>query len=328
MKIFITREIPQAGLDLLEKEGYEITQWKEKRELTEDEFLTQCKAADALLLSGRRKADAAFFEQCSHMKVVSLFSVGYDNVDIEAATKAGIPVGNTPDVLSLATAETAFLLMIATARKAFYHHKRIARGNWDFFEPTAGLGTSLFGKTLGVFGLGNIGLEMAKMCKGAYGMNIIYHNRGHNKDAEWQVGAKRVEFDELLAQSDVISVHANLTEELKGLFNAEVFAKMKPSALFINTARGGIHNETDLKAALENGTIWGTGLDVTNPEPMDKDNPLLDLENVCVLPHIGSAVKETRDDMAVLAAQNIIAAIKGEPLPACVNPAVYQKAQG
>lgn len=323
MNIFITREIPKAGLELLEKEGYTITQWQEKRELTEEEFITRCKAADAVMLTGRRKADAAFFEQCSHLKVVSLFSVGYDNVDIEAATKAGIPIGNTPDVLSKATANTAFLLMIATSRKAFYHHKRILNGQWDFFEPSAGLGIELFGKTLGIVGLGNIGFEMAKMCKGAYGMDVIYHNRGHNEQAENELGAIRVELDELLAKSDVLSVHANLSDESKGMFDAAAFAKMKPNAIFINTARGGIHNEDDLKAALENGTIWGAGLDVTNPEPMDKANPLLNMESVSVLPHIGSATKETRDAMAVLAAKNVIAGLKGEKLPACVNPEVY-----
>ena len=323
MNIFITREIPQAGLNLLEQEGYTITQWHEKRELTEVEFLTHCKAADAVLLTGRRKADAAFFEQCSHLKVVSLFSVGYDNVDIEAATKAGIPIGNTPDVLSKATANTAFLLMIATSRKAFYHHKRILNGEWDFFEPTAGLGIDLYDKTLGILGLGNIGFEMAKMCKGAYGMNVIYHNRGRNEKAENELGAVRVELGELLSQSDVLTVHANLSDESKGMFDAAAFAKMKPSAIFVNTARGGIHNEEDLKAALENRTIWGAGLDVTNPEPMDKNNPLLNMENVSILPHIGSATTETRDAMAILAARNIIAGIKGEKLPACANPEVY-----
>lgn len=325
MKVFLTRIIPQAGLDLLEKEGLEIVQWTEKRELTESEFLAHCKAADGILLSGRRRADAAFFEQCSHLKVVSLFSVGYDNVDIGAAAKAGVLIGNTPGVLSQATAETAFLLMIATARKAFYHHKRIAAGNWNFFEPTAGLGTSLFGKTLGIFGLGNIGLEMARMCKGAYNMEVIYHNRSHNKKAEDGLGARYVSFEELLAKSDVLSVHANLSEEVKGLFNANAFSKMKDSALFINTARGGIHNEADLKNALEEGIIWGAGLDVTNPEPMDPNNPLLDMENVCVLPHIGSAVKETRDAMAILAAQNLIAGLKGEKLPASPQPAPKER---
>ncbi|TRW22810.1 D-glycerate dehydrogenase [Flavobacterium zepuense] len=323
MKVFTTRKIPQAGIDLLEAEGITVTQWQESRELTQEELIAYSKEADGLLLSGRRKVDTAFLEACSHLKVISLFSVGYDNVDIKAATKFKIPIGHTPDVLSKATAETAFLLMIATARKAFYHHKRIAKGDWDFFEPTVGLGQDLQGKTLGILGLGNIGFEMAKYCKGAYGMDVIYHNRGNNEQAEKELGTKKVSFEELLAQSDVLSVHANLTDELKGIFNAEAFGKMKPNAIFVNTARGGVHDEDDLKQALESGTIWGAGLDVTNPEPMDKNNALLDMPNVSVLPHIGSATKETRDAMAVLAAKNLIAGLKGEKLPACVNPEVY-----
>ena len=323
MKVFITREIPAAGLTLLKEQGLEIREWKEKRELTEEEFITNCQWADGILLSGRRRVDAAFLKTCPHLKVISLFSVGYDNVDINAASALKIPVGNTPDVLTQATANTAFLLMIATSRKAFFHHKRIQKGDWDFFEPTANLGISLYGKTLGVFGLGNIGFEMARLCKASYGMDIIYHNRSHNEKAEQEFGARYVSFDELLAQSDVLSVHANLTEELKGIFDKTAFDKMKPDAIFINTARGGIHNEADLKAALLSKTIWGAGLDVTNPEPMDKNNSLLYMPNVCVLPHIGSAVQETRDAMAVLAAQNLIAGLKGEKLPKCVNPEVY-----
>ena len=323
MKVFTTRKMPRAGIDLLEAEGLTVTQWQENRELTQAELIAHSKEADGILLSGRRKVDTDFLEACSHLKVISLFSVGYDNVDVAAATKYKIPIGHTPDVLSKATAETAFLLMIATARKAFYHHKRIAKGEWDFFDPTAGLGQDLHGKTLGILGLGNIGFEMAKYCKNAYGMDVIYHNRGNNDQAEKELGAKKVTFDELLAQSDVLSVHANLTNELKGIFNAEAFGKMKPNAIFINTARGGIHNEENLTQALENGTIWGAGLDVTNPEPMDANNPLLDMPNVSVLPHIGSATKETRDAMAALAAVNIIAGLKGEKLPKCVNLEVY-----
>ncbi|KGO85336.1 hydroxyacid dehydrogenase [Flavobacterium rivuli WB 3.3-2 = DSM 21788] len=325
MKVFTTRKMPQAGIDLLEAEGYKVTQWSEDRELTQEELIDDCKVADGILLSGRRKVDTAFLEACSHLKVISLFSVGYDNVDVAAATKFKIPIGHTPDVLSKATADTAFLLLLATSRKAFYHHKRIAKGDWDFFSPTADLGIDIHGKTLGVLGLGNIGYEMAKLCKSAYGMNIIYHNRSNNEQAEKELDAKKVSFEELLQQSDVLSVHANLTDELKGIFNKEAFAKTKPNAIFINTARGGIHNEADLREALENGTIWGAGLDVTNPEPMDKNNPLLDMPNVSVLPHIGSAVQETRDAMAVLAAKNVIAAFKGEKLVKCVNPEVYDK---
>jgi len=324
VNVFSTRELPKAGTDLLKAEGITLTQWHEKRELTFDELVAYSKAADGIILSGRNKVDAAFLEACHHLKVISLFSAGYDNVDIAAATRWGIPVGHTPDVLSKATADTAFLLLLATARKAFYHHKRILAGQWGFFEPTAGLGIDIHGKTLGIFGLGSIGFEMAKLCKNAYGMDIIYHNRNTNEKAEIELGARKVSFEELLAQSDAVSVHANLSDAVKGIFDKEAFAKMKPGAIFINTARGPIHNEAHLTAALQDGTLWGAGLDVTTPEPMHKDNVLLSLPNVSVLPHIGSAVQETRDAMAVLAAQNVIAGIKGKHLPKCVNPEAYR----
>lgn len=323
MKVFATRIMPQNGLELLEQEGITVTQWKEKRELTQKELIAHCKDADAVIIAGRTDVTAEFLEACSHLKVVSLYSVGYDHVAIKTATRLGIPVGHTPDVLSKATADTAFLLMQATARKAFYHHRRITEGNWNFFEPLGHLGTDIHAKTLGVFGLGNIGYEMARMCRHAFNMKIIYHNRGHNAKAEKELDAERVSFDELLQQSDVLSVHVNLTSETKGMFNTQALSKMKPNSIFINTARGQVHNEEDLKYALENKMIWGAGLDVTNPEPMDKNNPLLYMENVCVLPHIGSAVKETRDAMMLLATQNVIAGLKGEKLPKCVNPEVY-----
>ena len=323
MKVFITRIIPEAGLQLFKDAGIEVSQWEEKRELTDQELIDHCKNADGLLTAGRSKIDAAFLKACSHLKVISLFAVGYDNVDISEATKLKIPIGHTPDVLSKATADIAFLLMQNTARKAFFHHKRIGNGDWSFFEPTAHLGIDLQNKTLGVFGLGKIGFEMAKSAKGAFEMDIIYHNRSHNEQAENQLQARKVSFEELLEKSDVISVHANLTDETKGVFNKDTFAKMKPNAIFVNTARGPIHNEKDLLEALENKTIWGAGLDVTNPEPMDKNNTLLDLPNVAVLPHIGSSTQETRNNMAILAARNVIAGLKNERLPKVVNPEIY-----
>ncbi|MCH5716720.1 NAD(P)-binding domain-containing protein [Niabella hibiscisoli] len=183
----------------------------------------------------------------------------------------------------------------------------------------------MYGKTLGVFGLGNIGYEMAIKCKAAFGMNIIYHNRKPNAKAEQELDATYVSFEELLTQSDVLTLHANLSDTTKGIFNKQAFSKMKSNAIFINTGRGGLHNETDLKEALDAGTIWGAGLDVTNPEPMDKDNPLLTMPNVCILPHIGSATQEARNGMAVMAAKNVIAGLKNEPLPTIVNPDVYHQ---
>lgn len=323
MKVFITRVIPEAGLQLFRKAGIEVTQWREKRELTQGELIANCKKVDALLTAGRSTINAEFLNECKHLKVISLFATGYDNVDVQEATKLKIPIGHTPDVLSKATADIAFLLMQNVARKAFFHHKRIINNDWNFFEPLANIGQDLQGKTLGIFGLGKIGYEMARASKGAFEMDIIYHNRSTNSEAEEKLGAKRVSFEKLLALSDVISVHANLSDETKDLFNKEAFAKMKPNAIFINTARGPIHNEKDLLEALENKTIWGAGLDVTNPEPMDKDNELLNMPNVAVLPHIGSSTEETRNNMAILSAKNAIAGINGERLPKVVNPEVY-----
>ncbi len=323
MNVFITNKIPEAGLQLLRQAGYNIIEHTEKRMLLPEELISFCKKADAVLNPGM-PMNTAFFRECGHLKVVALMSVGYEKVDMAAATQYKIPVSNTPGVLSNATSDVAFLLMLAVCRKAFFMHQSIIKGNWNYFEPTANLGIELYGKTLGIFGLGRIGFELAKKCRAAYNMDIIYHNRGRNKEAERLLGAKWATFDGLLAASDVLSLHANLSNETKGLFNKDVFTKMKKEAIFINTGRGALHNETDLLAALQQGTIWGAGLDVTNPEPMAKDNPLLSMPNVCVLPHIGSATTTTRNAMATMAATNIIAGLQGKKLPNIVNGAVYQ----
>ncbi len=315
MKVFITRAIPGNGLKLLADAGIEAVQWTEKRGLSQEELIGHCQGCDALLSVGQNKLDKIFLEACKHLKVVSLLSVGFDNLDVAEAKRLGIPVGNTPGVLNNATADTAFLLMLAASRKAFYLHKKILRGDWGFYEPMTDLGIEIWGKTLGVFGLGKIGLEMARRCRGAYGMKVIYHNRHRNEEAEKETGAQFVSFDELLAQSDVLTVHTALTPETRGKFDRAAFQKMKPDAIFINTARGGIHNEADLIEALQNRTIWGAGLDVTDPEPMHAGNPLLNMPTVAVLPHIGSATVEARNGMTELAIKNVIAGLRGEPLP-------------
>ncbi len=325
MKVFITRIIPRVGLDLLTAAGIEIEQWTEHRDLTPQELIARCRSANALLSAGANRIDREFLRAAAHLKVISLHSAGYDRVDLEAATEMGIPIGNTPGVLSDATADIAFLLILAASRKAFYMHKSILLGDWGFFEPTANLGIEIRGKTLGIYGLGKIGFELAKRCVAAFEMQIIYHNRRRNEEAEKALGARWVPFDELLRQSDVLSVNTGLTDETKGKFDRLVFSKMKPNAIFINAARGGIHNEADLIEALQTGMIWGAGLDVTNPEPMHSDNPLLGMPNVAVLPHIGSATVETRNAMATIAAKNVIAGLKGERLPHVVNEAVYRR---
>ena len=322
MNVFITRVISEAGVKLLNDAGFAVKQWAEKRKLTTTELIEECKWADALLSAGQQ-LNQEFLEASSHLKVIALHSVGYDNVDIVTATRLQIPVGNTPGVLSGATADTAFLLMQSAARNAFYMHKTITRGEWGFFEPTANLGTDLSGATLGIYGLGKIGMEMALRCAGAFGMKIIYHNRSRNAEAEEKLDAKLVSFEELLRESDVISVHTALTPDTEGKFDAAAFAQMKAGSIFVNTARGAIHNEKDLIRALEARTIWGAGLDVTQPEPMDQHNPLLNMPNVAVLPHIGSATVGTRNAMAELAAKNIIAGLRGDKLPYPVNPEIY-----
>lgn len=325
MKVFITRVIPGAGLQHLRDAGHTYSVYEGTTELSGGELIKACHGHDALISCGPNKLDDTFFTATSGLKAISLLSAGFDNVDVAAANRHGRAIGHTPGVLNEATANTAFLLMLAVSRNAFGAHRRIISGDWGFFQPTANLGQELRGKTLGIFGMGRIGSELARLCKGAFGMKILYHNRRRNPEAEAALDATYVSFDELLAQSDVVSPHANLSDETRGIFNAAVFEKMKPSAIFINTARGAMHHEPDLIEALRGKKIWGAGLDVTNPEPMRPDNPLLQMDRVVVLPHIGSATAETRAAMAVRAAENIIAGLAGNPMPFVINPEVYSR---
>lgn len=323
MKVFISRNIPQEGIDTLKSNGLTVIVNSENKKLTQDELIEACQDVDLLLNVGHANLNAHFLNSCTHLKGIALASVGYDHIDLQAATSLGIPVSNTPDVLSGATADVAFLLMLAVSRKAFYRANEVREGKWKDFEFMQDLGIELNNKTLGIYGLGRIGIEMAKKAKAAYNMDIIYHNRNRNEEAEQQLGAKYVSFEELLKQSDVISLHNNLSPETLYKFNKDTFKQMKESSILINTARGKVVKEDDLFEALQNGVIWGAGLDVTDPEPMSPDNPLLQLPNVCVLPHIGSATIETRTQMAVMTARNIIAAAKSENMPQIVNKEVY-----
>jgi glyoxylate reductase len=287
--------------------------------MTTDELVEKCQGVQALLATGSNKIDRDFLQRCSHLEVISQFGAGYDNIDVEAASAQGIIVGNAPDAMSDATADIAFTLMLTASRKICYLHKSIISGEWGYFQPRANLGLELKGKTLGVFGMGRIGFEMAKRCKGAYGMKIIYCSRNDKPQTDQELGARRVTFEELLSGSDVLSVHCALNDETRGLFNSDTFSKMKRTALFINTSRGPVHNQEHLYQALVSGTIWGAGLDVTDPEPMSPDDPLLTLENVALTPHIGSATVEARDEMSRLAANNIIQFYRGEQLDNQVN---------
>lgn len=323
-KILVSRQYPETGIRLLEKEGFSLTIWEKERPMTPAELINGAMSHHALLCTLTDRIDRAFLTRCSHLEMISQFAVGYDNIDVDTATRLGIPIGFTPDAMSEATADIAFGLMIAVARKMFFLHKTILNGQWGHFNPTGNLGCELKGKTLGVFGLGRIGFKMAQRCKKAYDMEIIYSGRTRKTPAEEQLNAAYVEFDDLLAQSDVLSVHCALTPGTRYLFNRSAFERMKPSSIFINTARGPIHHEKDLTWAIQSGRIWGAGLDVTDPEPMLPGNPLLDMENVCILPHVGSGTMEARHQMSVLAATNIIEFYRHGKVPHVVNPEVLE----
>ena len=320
IKVFVTREIQATGIDLLKSEGFNVSVWPQDRVMSPDELIEEGKKANAMLTLLTDQIDANFLNHCRHLDVISQFAVGYDNINIAEATRLGIPVGYAPGAMSDATADVAFGLMIAVSRKMFYMHKTIAKGEWTYFRPKANLGIELKNKTLGIFGLGRIGFQMAMRCKGAYDMKVMYHNRRPSIEAEKILNANFVSFEELLRESDVVSVHCALNNETRGIFNGAAFSKMKPTSIFINTARGGVHHETDLVNALNGGMIWGAGLDVTNPEPMNANNPLLSMPNVAILPHIGSATVEARSEMSRLAAVNIIEFYKNGNIPHIVNP--------
>ena len=244
--VYITRDIPHSGIDLLKKEGFNISIWPHDKPIPPEELIIEAKKANAIICLGTDKINKEFLNECRHLDIISLLAVGYDNIDVAEASRLGISLGYAPGAMSEATADIAFGLMIAVSRKFFYMHKRILKGEWTHFRPKANLGFELKNKTLGIFGLGRIGFEMARRCKGAYQMEIIYCNRNKNEDAEKILGARKVSFDELLEKSDVLSVHSALSEETKGIFNKAAFAKMKPTSIFINTARGPVHNEADL----------------------------------------------------------------------------------
>lgn len=325
MKILVTRHIPEIGLQMLLAKGFEVVVQNEKTPFTYNELIEQAQKFDALISTSKEKLDGKFLRANAHLKIISQYAAGYDNIDIQTATELKIPIGNTPQAMNNATSDIAFGLMIAVARDFFQQHKRILNNDYPEFKPKADLGIELNGKTLGIFGLGAIGFEMTRKCKAAYGMQIVYCNRSQNPIAESELNAKWLSFDEFLEVSDVISIHSNLNPDTLHKFDYQAFAKMKSTAIVINTARGKVIVEDDLVKALNENLIYGAGLDVSDPEPMRPDHPLLNMKNVCVLPHIGSATIEARDEMSRLAAENLIRFVEEGQMTYCVNPEVLSK---
>jgi glyoxylate reductase len=250
--------------------------------------------------------------------VVSNLAVGYDNIDVPACTARGIRVGNTPGVLTETTADLAFALLMATARRIVEAERFLRDGKWKTWSPMLLTGRDVHHATLGIVGMGRIGYEMAKRAHG-FDMTVLYADVRPHEAAERDYGARRLPLDELLAQSDFVTIHTPLLPETRGLIGAEALARMKPTAILVNTSRGPVVDQAALYEALKNGVIAGAGLDVFEVEPLPMDSPLLTLENVVLAPHIGSASIATRTRMSVLAAENLVAGLRGENLPNPVN---------
>jgi glyoxylate reductase len=322
-RVFVTRLIPIGGLDLV-REACDAEVWPDELPPPREVLLAKVRGADGLLCLLTDRVDAELLDAAGpQLKVVSNYAVGYDNVDVAAATARGIPVGNTPGVLTETTADMAFALLMAAARRIVEGADYVRAGRWRTWGPTLFLGHDVHGATLGIVGMGRIGQALARRAAG-FDMRIIYFDPYCDPDKAPFVGVGlRCELDELLAESDFVSLHVPLTEDAHHLINAETLNKMKPTAVLVNTSRGPVVDPDALYDALQAGTIAYAALDVTDPEPLPADHKLLSLLNCLVVPHIASASHATRTRMAVMAAENLLAGLRGERLPNCVNPEVY-----
>ena len=320
-KVFVTRAIPEEGSEMV-RDFCEVDLWLHELPPTRDELLQHVRGVDGLLCLLTDTIDGEVMDQAgSQLKVISNYAVGFDNIDVPAATARKIPVGNTPGVLTDATADFAFALMMAVARRIPEAERYVHEGKWKTWGPMTLLGVDLQGATLGLIGFGRIAQAVARRAQG-FEMQVIYYDPSE-KNAYPDLNATQVDFDTLLTESDFISLHTPLTPDTRHLIDSEALSKMKPTAVLVNTARGPVVDPQALYEALKAKRIFGEGLDVTEPEPIPMDSPLLTLENIVVVPHIASAGKATRAKMSRMAAENLIAGLKGERLPNCVNPQVY-----
>jgi glyoxylate reductase len=305
-RCFVTRELPGHALDRLRAE-HDVEVWAESDPPPQDALTDHARTAHALLTLLTDRIDAELFDAAPSLKAIANYAVGTDNIDLGEATKRGIPVGNTPDVLTETTADLAFALMLAAARRLGEAEAAVRAGNWPKWQPDAFLGHDVHGATLGIVGYGRIGRAVARRAEG-FGMTVVHG----------------IPLDELLARSDFVSLHAPLTPDTRGLIGAPELELMKPTAVLVNTARGPLVDTQALESALRDGQIAAAALDVTDPEPLPADHPLLKAPNLTVVPHIGSASHATREAMADLAVDNLLAALKGDRMPHCANPEVYE----
>jgi glyoxylate reductase len=322
-KIFVTRLIPDEGLAML-REVVEMQVWEDELPPPRDVLLREVRTIDGLVSLLTDRIDGELMDSNPRLKVVSNYAVGFDNIDIPAATARGIPVGNTPGVLTDTTADLAFTLLMASARRIQESIDYVRAGRWKTWGPMLLTGFDIHGGTLGIVGFGRIGQGMAKRA-GGFGMRVLYYDVNRRADLEKSMGVTYAEMDTLLRESDFVTLHTDLNASTRHMMNAAAFKKMKRTAYVINTARGPIVDPQALAEALKAGTIAGAALDVTEPEPIPLDSPLLTLPNCLIVPHIASASVATRAKMAQMAAANLIAGVRGDKLPTCVNPEVYEK---
>ena len=322
-KVFVTRPLPNEAMDKIQS-ACDAKVWEHELPPSRNAFLRNVADIEGLLSLLTDKVDEELMNRSRKLKVVSNCAVGFDNIDVQEATKRGIIVGNTPGVLTDTVADLAFGLLIAAARRVVEGDRVVRAGKWKTWGPMILLGQDVYNTTIGIIGLGRIGSAVAKRAKG-FGMKVLYTGRGRHPQAETELGAEYAELDRLLAQSDFITLHTNLTPETYHLIGKKQFEKMKRTAVLVNTSRGPIVDNTALYTALKSGKIAYAALDVTEPEPLSAQHPLLTLDNVIVVPHIASASVATRTKMAVMAVDNLIAGLKGKMPPNPVNPDALKK---
>ncbi|HWG85382.1 MAG TPA: D-glycerate dehydrogenase [Deinococcales bacterium] len=325
-KVFITRPLPEPGASLLSGAGHEVVVSQHDRPLSRDALLAGIADADAVLCLLSDRMDAVAMDAAPRLRVIANYAVGYDNIDVAAATERGIVVTNTPDVLTEATADIAWTLLLATARQAIVGDRLVRSGSWTGWAPRQLLGPSTTGKTLGILGMGRIGAAIGRRARG-FSMRVIYHNRRRNPEAEAELGAEYVSLQELLERSDFLSLNSPLTPETRHLIDEAALHRMKPGAIIVNTGRGPLIDEGALVRALRERRIAGAGLDVFEREPQLEPG-LAELDNVVILPHLGSATFEARAEMVRLCSENILAVLAGRPALTPLNPQAAGKRGG
>ena len=307
LRVFVTRRLPGTALERLSK-AHEVYVREDRMPPTPAELRERAAQADGLLAMLTDRIDADLIASCPDLRAISNYAVGVDNVDVAAASARGIPVGNTPGVLTESTADLAVALILAAARRIVEGDALVRRDEWRTWEPWALLGRDLHGATVGIVGYGRIGQAVARRLEG-FGCQIIH--------------TREVPLEQLLDRSDFVTLHVPLSDETRGLIGEQAFGRMKPTAYLVNTARGPIVDTAALGRALREGAIAGAALDVTDPEPLPGDHPLLEAPNLTVVPHVASATHATREAMADIAVDNLLAALAGERMPHCANPEVY-----